>query len=87
MPAFSAEYAFAVGRGPTIGVEELPPEFRERQQSPVPRVARTTGAAGTDEAQRVIDALDEAAGDIELAAASLQVSRTTFWRMRKRAGV
>jgi two-component system, NtrC family, response regulator AtoC len=81
------EYAFAVGRGPTIGVDELPPEFRERLQGQPAPVLRTSLGMGNDEAQRIIDALDDAGGDIEEAAQKLGVSRTTFWRMRKRAGV
>jgi transcriptional regulator of acetoin/glycerol metabolism len=35
----------------------------------------------------VVAALEEAGGDIDRAAEILGVSRTTFWRMRKRAGV
>jgi transcriptional regulator with PAS, ATPase and Fis domain len=91
------EYAFAVGRGPTIGQEELPPELREPQRGhrapdlavrEPPRPARreldTVGAGG--EADRVRAAIAEADGDLERAAALLGVSRTTFWRMRKRSG-
>ena len=39
------------------------------------------------DADRLLAALEEADGDLEKAAARLGVSRTTFWRMRKRAGV
>jgi transcriptional regulator of acetoin/glycerol metabolism len=53
-----------------------------------PRPARreldTVGAGG--EADRVRAAIAEADGDLERAAALLGVSRTTFWRMRKRSG-
>jgi two-component system response regulator AtoC len=97
------EYAFAVGRGPTIGLSALPPEFREgrrdpragqlRDVPPAPRTApplttRSRAAAAREaDAARVHAALAEADGDIERAATILGVSRTTFWRMRKRAGV
>ena len=79
------EYAFAVGRGPVIGLHELPPEFRETRSS-------TTGRRGAptnedDERERVRVALDRCNGDLDRAAASLGVSRTTFWRLRKRLGL
>lgn len=74
------EYAYAVGRGPVIGIDELPPEFRERRS---PAAAHATGS----QAERLRAALEDADGDIERAAAALGVSRTTFWRMRRRAGL
>ncbi|MBK9643697.1 MAG: sigma 54-interacting transcriptional regulator [Deltaproteobacteria bacterium] len=79
------EYAFAVGRGPVIGLHELPPEFREARTP-------TTGRRGAptnedDERERVRVALDRCNGDLDRAAASLKVSRTTFWRLRKRLGL
>jgi transcriptional regulator with PAS, ATPase and Fis domain len=78
------EYAFAVGRGPQIGLGDLPPEFRER-------VARSPRALPDqpDDAERlrVQDALRAAGGDFGLAADRLGVSRTTFWRLRRRLGV
>ncbi len=81
------EYAFAVGRGPTIGLDELPPEFRERGRGAPPGPIPASRAKLPGEAERVEAALDEAGGDIEKAAEILGVSRTTFWRMRKRAGL
>lgn len=84
------EYAFAVGRGPTIGLDELPPELREKRRDPGVLVAGVRGPevsfVGT-EADRIREALDASGGDLDKAAARLGVSRTTFWRMRKRAGV
>jgi transcriptional regulator with PAS, ATPase and Fis domain len=78
------EYACAVGRGPTLLLEELPPELREpRRATSAPRPAAEPD--GTSD--RVREALDEAGGDIDRAAELLGVSRTTFWRMRKRAGL
>jgi transcriptional regulator with PAS, ATPase and Fis domain len=81
------EYAFAVGRGPTIGLDELPPEFRERRRGPGARIHAPAHGAAPGEADRVRVALEEAGGDVEQAAANLGVSRTTFWRMRKRTGL
>ncbi len=80
------EYAFAVGRGPTIGVDELPPELRETRRSPSMRPLVRAAMTGSD-ADRLREALDRTGGDLDKAAALLGVSRTTFWRMRKRAGV
>ncbi len=84
------EYAFAVGRGPTIGLDELPPELREKRRDPSVRTPTTHAhppAPAHGEADRIREALEEADGDLDRAAATLGVSRTTFWRMRKRAGV
>lgn len=76
------DYAFAVGRGPIIELDDLPPELREKR-TPSPAREEIPG----DEAERVRNALAEAEGDLDLAADRLGVSRTTFWRMRKRAGL
>jgi transcriptional regulator with PAS, ATPase and Fis domain len=77
------EYAYAVGRGPIITLDELPPEFREPGGA---RVRRSV-APGDLEPSRIAAALEEADGDIDGAARALGVSRTTFWRMRKKAGL
>jgi len=69
------EYAFAVGRGPTIERSELPPELRESAPPVLP---------AKDEGALVQQALEAAQGDLQRAAEILGVSRTTFWRMRKR---
>ncbi len=75
------EYAFAVARGPEITLAELPPEFRESAPAAV------APAPAWDEATAVRDALRRSNGDIGAAAALLGVSRPTFWRWRKRAGL
>ncbi|MEY3213647.1 MAG: hypothetical protein RIT28_4128 [Pseudomonadota bacterium] len=79
------EYAFAVGRGPVIGLHELPPEFREARPPPMGR--RSAPADEDDERERVRIALERNHGDLDRAAAALGVSRTTFWRLRKRLGL
>ncbi|MCK6525695.1 sigma 54-interacting transcriptional regulator [Myxococcota bacterium] len=79
------EYAFAVGRGPVISLHELPPEFREARPQATPR--RAPPSPEEDERARVRAALDRCDGDLDRAAASLGVSRTTFWRLRKRLGL
>jgi two-component system response regulator AtoC len=80
------EYAYAVGRSPVLGLEDLPPEMQE----PAPVRSERAAALPTvefGERARVLSALEEADGDIHLAAERLGVSRTTFWRMRRRAGL
>jgi two-component system, NtrC family, response regulator AtoC len=85
------EYAFAVGRGPIINIDELPPEFREAATAEHPPTVRPATSrsptASQGEADRVHEALEACDGDIHAAAERLGVSRTTFWRMRKRAGL
>jgi len=77
------QYAFAVGRGPGLGLLDLPPEFREMPG------ATTTPAPvpGLDEASRIAEALRQSHGHIGDAAALLGMSRPTFWRKRKKHGI
>jgi transcriptional regulator with PAS, ATPase and Fis domain len=75
------EYAYAVGRGPELMIEDLPPEIRD----PAPP-APTTPAEVEAERKRVEDAIREADGDLTAAARALGLSRTTFWRRRKALG-
>jgi PAS domain S-box-containing protein len=82
------EYAFAVGRGPVIELGELPPELRDPRRDAAARPSPPPLPLPlASDADRLLAALEEADGDLEKAAARLGVSRTTFWRMRKRAGV
>lgn len=82
------EYAFAVGRGETLRLGDLPPEFREERSvaaesagaiPPVPPMA--------DEGERIRNALAAANGKIDRAAKLLGMSRATFWRKRKQHGL
>ena len=76
------EYAVAVGRGTTVALRDLPPEFRER--------GRRRSAApdpGMDEKARILDALERSDGHIGKAAELLGISRPTFWRRRKKYGI
>ena len=79
------EYAFAVGRGSELRLDELPSELRGlRGASPID----PAGAAPAEsEAERIRRALDQARGRISEAAAKLGMSRATFWRKRKRYGL
>ena len=77
------EYAFAVGRGEELHIDELPPEFRETKSlmavEPLFRRNKTR-----DEAEMIRQALQMAGGDLEVAARNLGISRATFWRKRKK---
>jgi PAS domain S-box-containing protein len=76
------EYAFAVGRGDTLPLLNLPPEFREERGPAVPAIA-----PGGDPAAAIREALRRSGGKIDEAARLLGMSRATFWRHRKRLGL
>ncbi|GAB6141049.1 hypothetical protein JCM14076_17780 [Methylosoma difficile] len=79
------EYAFAVGRGNTLRMTELPPEFLEPSLhdylSPSPSIPRE------QEADAIRQALQQYQGKINPAAKALGMSRATFWRKRKHYGL
>lgn len=84
------EYAFAVGRGTTLRLSELPPEFRE--PAPLERVTVKTKVpvlvvSPEVEKQAIKDALQQSQGRVNEAAEQLGMSRATFWRKRKHYGV
>ncbi len=77
------EYAFAVGRGTSLRLSELPPEFREPStKEPNSKPAPTL--SNDQEAISIRLALEQNNGMITLAAQSLGMSRATFWRKRKK---
>ena len=91
------EYAFAVGRGPEISLAELPPEFREAAAGiagpgaalrPARHAAsvspHTLATRPGDERARLAQALEQAGGHPGRAAELVGMSRTTFWRRRKK---
>ncbi len=72
------EYAFAVGQGPVLTVDELTPELRgERPPEPAERSQLT---ARDLERERIIEALNKAGGRKGDAAELLGISRSTLWR-------
>ena len=82
----AVEYAYAVGRGPELFLEELPPELR----GPVAQALPTGAVRAPDAAEeraRIEGALEATGGRVSEAAAALGMSRPTFWRKRKRHGI
>ena len=75
------EYAFAVGRGEELLLEELPPEF-DRDGT-----TQETSADARSERERIREALQLEGGKVGAAAARLGVSRATFWRKRRKYGL
>lgn len=83
------EYAFAVGRGSTLRLSELPPEFREKRPAETAKTAQRAGPnlSGNDEAAAIKQALENSHGRAGNAANLLGMSRATFWRKRKLYGL
>lgn len=80
------EYAFAVGRGSTLRLSELPPEFREPKAFE-PVLKTHNNLSDEQEKAAILQALNVHQGEITAAALSLGMSRATFWRKRKRYGL
>ncbi len=71
------EYAFAVGEGPVLRLDELTPELRGEP----PFEGEGTDSSVVDlERRRILDALSQARGRKSEAADILGMSRTTLWR-------
>ncbi|WP_139557277.1 sigma-54 interaction domain-containing protein [Methylotetracoccus oryzae] len=79
------EYAFAVGRGTELTLEDLPPEFREGPPATLSALAMPLRPARRhDEAELIREALQVTGGNLEEAARICGMSRATFWRKRKK---
>jgi len=78
------EYAFAVGEGPMLTCDELPPELRG--ESP-PEPERRELTVKEIERERIIDALRTAGGRKGAAAEALGMSRSTLWRKLRELGL
>jgi len=83
------EYAFAVGRGTTLRLSELPPEFREADSSNHKSQQSRPGLplSATEESIAIRQALEQSNGLVTSAAQLLGMSRATFWRKRKLHGI
>jgi transcriptional regulator with PAS, ATPase and Fis domain len=76
------EYAFAVGRGEELLLEELPPEFGEES------LGLEEGTRDDQsERERIREALQLEGGRVGAAAKRLGMSRATFWRKRQKHGL
>ena len=80
-------YAFAIGEGEVLGLEDLPPEIAAPGQIDAEVTVVTEAAPGEAEAapelRRIRDALARTAGNRDRAAKLLGLSRVTlWWRMR-----
>jgi transcriptional regulator with PAS, ATPase and Fis domain len=81
------EYAFAVGRGTTLRLSELPPEFREPMPVADKRIKQSAPMSKEQKIAAIRQALEQSNGMVTPAAEILGVSRATFWRMRKLYGI
>jgi transcriptional regulator with PAS, ATPase and Fis domain len=83
------EYAFAVGRGATLRLAELPPEFREPRSVDwlKPGYSAKPKLTEAEEITAIKRALEQSQGRAGIAAQLAGMSRATFWRKRKHYGV
>ena len=80
------EYAFAVGRGTTLRLFELPSEFRE-PRADNHQIRQTVPLSAEEEAASIRQALEQSKGMVTAAARMVGMSRATFWRKRKLYGL
>jgi two-component system response regulator AtoC len=80
------EYAFAVGRGEELLVDELPPEFGEEGLASGADLSAGLAAQANEQTEReqIREALQLEGGAVSAAAKRLGMSRATFWRKRKK---
>jgi len=83
------EYAFAVGRGTTLRLSELPPEFREPHsvEPATSSLKHSLPLSPEEESAAIRRALAQSNGQVTIAARLLGMSRATFWRKRKLYGL
>lgn len=82
------EYAFAVGRGNELSLDDLPPEFRENKvQIASEQMPSAKHKKHQNEAELIREALHMAGDNLEAAASYAGMSRATFWRKRKKYNI
>ncbi len=89
------EYAYAIGDGPVLVMSDLPPEIAGPHAPAVDEPVLSTSSASaaarsvplTEEATRILRALDRSAGSRARAAKILGMSRVTLWRRMKSLGL
>jgi DNA-binding NtrC family response regulator len=82
------EYAFAVGRGNELSLNDLPPEFREaKRQVANEQMPSAKPKKHQNEADMIREALQMTGDNLEAAAKYAGMSRATFWRKRKKYGI
>lgn len=79
------EYAYAVGEGPVLRLDELTPELRNER--PVESGRNATVFQVHPERARIIEALRHANGRKQVAAVALGWSRSTLWRKMREHGL
>ncbi len=79
------EYAFAVGEGPVLTLDDLTPELRGEAPEETPTV-RTESLASL-ERRRILEALEKTSGKKAEAAELLDMSRSTLWRKLREHGL
>ena len=77
------EHAFALGIGPVITLDELPPELRGERFRPL----STPQSEREREREEIVSALKEYRGKKGHAADSLGISRSTLWRKMREHGL
>ena len=80
------EYAAAMGDGPVLMLSELPPEILDEVEADTAAAAPQPHGHRADRG-RIEQALSDADGHREAAAAALGISRITLWRWMKDAGL
>lgn len=83
------EYVFAVGRGESITMEQLPPDFHEAPAgaAALPNKSISSASDAQDERSKIAAALAAHEGNIGQTAQALGISRPTLWRKRKKYGL
>jgi DNA-binding NtrC family response regulator len=77
-------FAYVMGDGPILLATDLPPEL---SGAPLAAIAQQPTAPRSTEAERLLLALDRAAGNRTRAARALGMSRVTLWRRMKELGL